>query len=491
MTAPHRSDSPPFRASGRRRPRRLLAAAAAAVAAGLVLSACSTSGTDNAAVVTERVTIPPTADGGGAAGAGTGDGTAQPGGNEPVDDAAATTGGPVVVAPGGDAADPAASSGAPASGAPQPSQPPASQPAGSASSSVAPSSTKPTEPPKLPTELTVTPKNNAVNIKPLDKISVSAKGGTIKNVEVLNPEGKVVYGGKVNKASWSVEPELGYGRKYVVKVTSRSTTGVEKTTQSSFTTIKPGTIGVSIYPSAGRTYGIAMPVVMKFSKPVPDSDRRALEKMITVKSSPSQPGAFRWFSQTELHWRPKDYWKPGTKVNVGVNIYGKRVIPGTYGDRDMTTSFDIGRDMQTVVDAKSFRFKVYKDGKLQKDIPVSLGNDKYPTANGVHVVSEFYDQYRMDSSTWGLTGAGAYITDVKWATRISYSGEFVHGAPWSEFAQGKQNVSHGCINMTDANAKWFQDVSIAGDPVKVINSKGGTLDWGDGLSDWTIPWDKY
>lgn len=484
MTAPHRSDSPDFRAPSGRRSRRLLTVTAAAVAAGLVLAGCSGSGTENAAVVTQRVTVPPTP----TDGAGAGAGTAQPGDNEPVDGAG---GGPVVVAPGESTpAQSGAGGGAQGSGA-QPSGQSSAQPPASVASSAPPSSTKPTEPPKVPTQLTFVPKNKAGNIKPLDKISVTAKGGTIKSVEVRNPEGKLVYGGKVDKASWSVQPELGYGRKYTVKVRSSSTTGVDTTTQSTFTTINPGKVGASIYPSAGRTYGIAMPIVMKFTKPIPDSKRRELEKMISVKSSPKQTGAFRWFSQTELHWRPKEYWKPGTKVDVNVKIYGQEVAPKLYGERDMSTSFDIGRDMQSVVDAKTYRFKVYKDGKQIKDIPVSLGNDKYPTANGVHVVSEKYDQYRMDSSTWGLTGAGAYVTDVKWATRISYSGEFVHGAPWSEFAQGKQNVSHGCINMTDANAKWFQDISLPGDPVKVINSKGKILDWGDGLSDWTIPWDKY
>jgi lipoprotein-anchoring transpeptidase ErfK/SrfK len=106
-------------------------------------------------------------------------------------------------------------------------------------------------------------------------------------------------------------------------------------------------------------------------------------------------------------------------------------------------------------------------------------------------VTERLPTHLMDSSTWGLTGAGAYRTNVKWATRISNSGEFVHGAPWSAYAQGNSNVSHGCINMSDAAARWFMLHSLPGDLVIVKNSKGPKLKSWDGFGDWNLPWGKY
>jgi lipoprotein-anchoring transpeptidase ErfK/SrfK len=119
---------------------------------------------------------------------------------------------------------------------------------------------------------------------------------------------------------------------------------------------------------------------------------------------------------------------------------------------------------------------VKQDGQVIREIPVSLGRDKYPTYNGIHVVAEKYENKLMDSSTWGLTGAGAYRTNVQWATRISSSGEFVHAAPWSVDSQGYENVSHGCVNVSTEAAKWFYDTFIPGDPVIIRNTVGPNLE---------------
>jgi lipoprotein-anchoring transpeptidase ErfK/SrfK len=352
----------------------------------------------------------------------------------------------------------------------------------------------PTPKPKPRATVVIAPAAKAAGVDPLGRISVTAKGGTIVSVAVINPFGKVVGGGTVNKASWSWVPELGYGRQYIVRTVSRSTAGVMATTESTFTTVTPKKlVTVAVTPQyAWQTVGVAQPIVMKFSEPIADASRRKLESMIRIDRTGGQEGAFRWFSATELHWRPKVFWRAGITVQVTLDIYGKQLTGGgLYGAADTERSFKIGRHVTSEVDAMTHRMRVYQGARLLKIIPVSLGNDKYPTQNGVHVVSSKKAAYLMDSSTWGLVGAGAYRTNVKWATRISNSGEFVHGAPWSVFAQGKQNVSHGCINMTDANAKWFMGLSIQGDPVTVKRSKGPVLNAGDGFGDWTIPWNKY
>ena len=131
------------------------------------------------------------------------------------------------------------------------------------------------------------------------------------------------------------------------------------------------------------------------------------------------------------------------------------------------------------------------DGQQVKTMPVSLGRSKYPTHNGVHVVAEKYDTKIMDASTWGLTGTGAYKTGVKWASRISSGGEFVHAAPWSVDSQGKTNVSHGCVNVSTSNAKWFYDTFTYGDIVDIRGTKGPNLEVWDGYGDWQLSWDEY
>jgi lipoprotein-anchoring transpeptidase ErfK/SrfK len=351
---------------------------------------------------------------------------------------------------------------------------------------------KPKPKPKPAARVSTGPGPRATDVDPVATISVAAQGGILLWVKVINPEGKVVGGGTVNKTTWSWLPELGFGRQYIVRSASRSTAGVFRVSESTFTTLKPKKlVTISVSPAGGQTVGVGQPVIFRFSEPIADASRRFVERQITIERTIGQPGAFRWFSSTEMHWRPQQFWKAGSIVKVSLDIYGKQLSPGLYGAQDGKREFKIGRRMTTEVDANTHQLHVYRDFRLIKSFPVSLGNDKYPTRNGTHVVSQKLAKHVMDSSTWGLVGAGAYRTEVKWATRISDSGEFVHGAPWSVYAQGKSNVSHGCINASDANAEWFLKTSLIGDPVTVQNSKGATLDPGDGIGDWNIPWGKY
>ncbi|MGL4305651.1 MAG: L,D-transpeptidase, partial [Mycobacteriaceae bacterium] len=82
-------------------------------------------------------------------------------------------------------------------------------------------------------------------------------------------------------------------------------------------------------------------------------------------------------------------------------------------------------------------------------------------------------------------------TKVNYATRMSYSGIFVHAAPWSVGSQGYENVSHGCLNVSYDNALWFYENTKRGDLVLVSNTVGGTLSGTDGLGDWNVPWDVW
>ena len=74
---------------------------------------------------------------------------------------------------------------------------------------------------------------------------------------------------------------------------------------------------------------------------------------------------------------------------------------------------------------------------------------------------------------------------------MSYSGIYVHSAPWSVGAQGNANVSHGCLNVSPANAQWFYDNTKRGDVVEVRGTVGSTLSGVEGLGDWNIPWSQW
>ena len=72
---------------------------------------------------------------------------------------------------------------------------------------------------------------------------------------------------------------------------------------------------------------------------------------------------------------------------------------------------------------------------------------------------------------------------MKWAQRVTSSGEFIHGAPWSSGSQGSANVSHGCVGMSLKDAQWYFNQTLRGDPV-VVTGTNRHMEPGNGWTDW-------
>lgn len=386
----------------------------------------------------------------------------------------------------GTLADPAASNAAaPAAGA-------QSAPASAAVTVPSTTSSSPAPPPPPPAEVTASPANGTDGVDPLAPVTVAVAKGTLESVRMTNPDGEEIPGTlAADKLSWTAQTELGYGKTYTLTAAARAASnGAVDQTTSSFTTVVPNNkTKAYTYPSDGMAVGVAQPIAIHFDEPVPD--RAAALQAITVTTSPVQNGGFRWIDDQEVRWRPAEFWQPGTTVAVKVDVYGKDLGDGLYGQEDTAATFTIGRSMIAEIDDNTHTMVVKENGAVINEIPVSLGSNRYPTYNGIHVVAEKYDWKLMDSSTWGLTGAGAYRTNVQWATRISSSGEFVHAAPWSVGSQGYENVSHGCVNVSTSAAKWFYDTFIPGDPVIITNTVGPNLEIWGGYGDFQLPFDQY
>ena len=218
-----------------------------------------------------------------------------------------------------------------------------------------------------------------------------------------------------------------------------------------------------------------------------------LFRSYTLSTTPRVEGAFYWISGSEVRWRPKNYWKPGTKVSVKVNTYGVNLGDGLFGQENVSTNFTIGREMLITADDNTKMVTFRKNGEVIKEMPTSMGKPGAYTDNGIYIVADKHDHIVMDSSTYGVpvSSADGYRTPVDFATRMSYSGIFFHSAPWSVWAQGNTNTSHGCLNLSPDNAKWVMDNTYRGDPVEVRNTAGGTLPGTDGLGDWNIPWSTW
>ncbi|MEU5406469.1 L,D-transpeptidase [Nocardia asteroides] len=220
----------------------------------------------------------------------------------------------------------------------------------------------------------------------------------------------------------------------------------------------------------GETVGVAQPIIITFKEPV--ADRAAAEKAIKVTSSQAAPGHFYWTGEKQVRWKPNEFWPANTDVTV--------VAGGT------TSAFRIGDAFVATVDDNTKMITVTVNGEVVKEMPTSLGKPGHETPNGTYIVGERFEKMTMDSSTYGVpvTDPEGYKLEVEYATRISNSGIFVHAAPWSVGQQGYSNASHGCLNVSTENAKWFLENSRRGDAVIISNTQGGTLSAGDGLGDW-------
>jgi len=334
----------------------------------------------------------------------------------------------------------------------------------------------------------VAPADGAKNVRPDTPVVVTVKGGKVSSAELATADGQRLKGRVDGGGGWQATDALKPATSYTLKVTTHSDSGSTSTTRSSFKTLTPRAYNrVTLLPGDDWTVGLGMPVVVTFAAPV--ANRAAAEKGLTVASTPAVNGAWRWITSTQAQWRPKSYWPAGTKVKVTAAVGGVELSSGVWGRRTVTSAFSIGARQISTVDIAKHTLSVTRNGKVIKVIPVTTGmtNSKptFPTRGGIKVIMSRESTVRMDAATTGTDpkDPNYYNLTVHWALRLTYSGEFLHAAPWSVGQQGRANVSHGCTGMSDANAKWMYDHSQVGDVVKYVNSKR-PLEWGNGYTAW-------
>jgi lipoprotein-anchoring transpeptidase ErfK/SrfK len=226
---------------------------------------------------------------------------------------------------------------------------------------------------------------------------------------------------------------------------------------------------------------------------VPVTDKSSIEKHMSVTSAPQQPGSWHWLSDTEVHWRPKSYWQAGTDVSVDVDVNSIPAGAGIYGQESRHVDFQVGDAHVYKVNAQTDQMQVFQNGSLLRTIPITTGKPGFTTRSGTKVIIEKFDSKRMNSETVGIptdSDEGYDLDDVKWAMRLTYSGEFIHAAPWSVGSQGVENVSHGCTGMSTENAAWLYSLSRRGDVVEYTGTdRYMTLD--NGYGDWNASYDDY
>jgi lipoprotein-anchoring transpeptidase ErfK/SrfK len=248
-------------------------------------------------------------------------------------------------------------------------------------------------------------------------------------------------------------------------------------------------VHVRLFQADGSTYGVGMPIIAYLSASITDGKPFAEATKVTVDGSPVE-GA--WFFQKssiykgyplEAHYRPREYWPAHADIRMDLPVEGLSAGAGWVFDNSLTLDMSTGAANISKIDGKTERMVVTSDGKQKFTFPVSLGAAKTPTFSGTKIVMEKTKLERM-------VGEG-YDVKVPWSVRVTNSGEFIHSASWNGGNIGRRSTSHGCTNLTVADARKYFDFAQIGDVTVYTNTGGATMPSWDGFGDWNLPWTTW
>jgi lipoprotein-anchoring transpeptidase ErfK/SrfK len=347
--------------------------------------------------------------------------------------------------------------------------------------------------PPAPPAVSTTAVPGSTDVNPAAEISVTAPEAALRGVALTNDAGRAVAGAlSADGHRWAATEPLGYGRTYTWSGTAVGASGTSTPVAGRFSTVTPEQqLRAQFAQPDNATVGVAAPIILQFDGRV--TDKAAAERALTVRTSVPTEGSWAWLPDdaggSRVHWRPAQYWTPGTVVDVTANLYGVDLGGGAYGREDVTSHMTIGRSQIVRADVNSHRMIVIRDGQQVMDVPASYGLGSDPernTRNGVHVVTDKQTDVLMSNPRYGYENV-----PEKWAVRISNNGEFIHANPASAGAQGEDNVTHGCVNLSTDDAESYYGTALYGDPVEVTNSPI-ELSAADGdVYDWAVGWDAW
>ncbi|MFI7125108.1 Ig-like domain-containing protein [Nonomuraea sp. NPDC050153] len=339
-------------------------------------------------------------------------------------------------------------------------------------------------------KLAITPADGTKKVAPDAGVAVKATDGKLTKLTVADAKGREVRGTLGADGTWHPRWPLRPSTAYTVNAQATGTDGKPVAARATFTTLKPKrALESGMAPLDGEKVGVGMPVQLLLSRPVTTQDARAaVEKSLVVRMSKPVEGAWSWVSDREVQFRPREYWPVGEKVTVVAHLAGLRAGQDVWGTKDRSLTFTVGDEHITEVSNKTHQAVVRENGEVVKTIPVSLGKPGDDSWSGTMIAQEKAASTLMDSATIGKPGE--YRITTRWNVRMTYSGTFFHAAPWSTGAQGSRNVSHGCVNASPANAKWFYQFTQRGDIIKVTGTSR-KLRFGNGPTPWAKSWDDW
>ncbi len=364
----------------------------------------------------------------------------------------------------------------------------------SACSVVSPKAAPPEQPPPAAVplaEVVLEPAAETAAVPISAEIGLAVRNGALKTVALHDAAGSAISGHlRDDSSSWVPDQPLAFSTRYTATAVAAGQDGKEVTQTTAFTTMaEPANrVGTGLYLFDENEYGIAMPVVVEFTDEIEEKDRAAVEKRLFVITEPEQKGVWAWSGGHQVEYRAPEYWLPGTKITVRAALDGLPMGGNRFGDTDRRATGVISQNrVELFVDNATKQMTVKQNGAVIRTIPVSLGKASTPSSSGKMVIMAKHVQTVFD--TTGEPG-DQYRADISYAQRITWGGEFIHAAPWSEGQQGSVNVSHGCVNVSMKDGAWLFGRTMLGDPITVKGTER-KLQNGNGWTDWNMTWAEY
>lgn len=320
-------------------------------------------------------------------------------------------------------------------------------------------------------------------VAPSEVLEVTATDGALLGAKVLG--GPTPIKGTMQDGVWTSVTPLSPGVAYQLEAHAFGPRGRHVSTVSFASQDSRDKVSIGVTPSNGSRVGVAQSIDLFFNMSVEAKDE--VTQRLEVSSVPAQTGAWKWISDRQVRWRPKEFWKAGSEVKLVADLRGFEIAPGVYAVNPFTTRFSVGDEQIVRVDARKKVAEVFRNGKLVYSAPVSLGMPGFLTRDGIKVVMERYRVKRMISN---LPGA-VYDVESPYALRLTNSGEFMHAAPWNTANIGYRHTSHGCTNFTMSDAKWMYENLLRGDPVIFTGTGLDTMTIDNGFGEWNVSWREW
>jgi lipoprotein-anchoring transpeptidase ErfK/SrfK len=262
-------------------------------------------------------------------------------------------------------------------------------------------------------------------------------------------------------------------------------------TTSRPTVLAGAPVHVRLLNVAGVDYGVGMPVIAYFSRKFTDAGSLQAATSVSVDGKAVQAA---WYFERsnvftaypiEGHLRMQNFWPAHAQIVVTLATRNVTAGRGLSFDDSAQLNMTTGASRIATVSDATHTMTLTQDGAMVGRYRVSLGAPNTPTSRGTKVIMS-------QGSPICMSGPGYNQCGIKYTQRLTYSGEYLHAAPWNvnNIEQGIDS-SNGCTNLLPADAKHLFGVLKVGDVLKYPDANGPSMQASSGYGDWDVPWSTW